>query len=537
MRLGIDFGTTRIVVAAVDRGNYPLIGFETPEGDSCHWYPPLVAVRGAERAGGWAAYAAQQNPEWTVIRSIKRYLEDAGPQTQVEIGGQVIGMMELLTRLLSSLMDDLVNRSNLKANPGEPLEVMLGVPANANGNQRFLTVEAFRRAGFLVQGLLNEPSAAAVEFTHAQGGKLPARSSGALLVYDLGGGTFDASLVGTEDQAHSVIASEGVPTLGGDDFDAALADLATSLAGIAPETRNELSQAEWFRLHEECRQKKEALHPNTRRITIDLEVVRPDWESVTVPVDAFYEECRPLVAETINAVKDLLAAHGAQPDAVYVTGGGSELPLVPRALREIYGRRVRRSTYMHSATAIGLAIQASEQAGYMLRETFTRFFGVWREADFGNTIIFDPLFEKGTPLPSAKEPALSVARRYYPVHNVGHFRFLECSHRSEDQRPLGDITVWDEIHFPFDPALQQEKNPGEIPVDHCEPAANQEIQETYVCDSGGAVTVTIANLTAGYERAYRLGRWAVPTEPLVPGKGKGPKRRKSAAPGSRTKRR
>ncbi len=528
MRIGIDFGTTRIVSAMVDRGNYPLVTFETPEGERCDWYPPLVAVRGDNRLYGWEAWRAQHEDGWTIIRSLKRYLEDAGPETQVSIAGHRVSMLVLLTEMMSSLHWALLNRSSLDARRSEKLEAMLSVPANANGNQRFLTVEAFRRAGFEVLGLLNEPSAAAIEFTHANAGRLPAKRRGFLLVYDLGGGTFDASLVSTQDRVHAVIASEGIPTLGGDDFDTVLAEIAMNEAGVSQSARDDMAQSAWFRLQEECRQKKEALHPNTRRITIDLEGVDPNWPPVTVSVNAFYERCRPLVDETIHAVQDLLAAHEVDPDALYVTGGGSELPLVPRALREIYGRRVRRSNYTHSATGIGLAIQADEQAGYQLRENFTRYFGVWREADAGHTIIFDPLFQKGTPLPRSKEPALQVRRQYRPVHNIGHFRYLECSHRTPDGRPIGDITFWDEIYFPFDPGLRKEKKLPHHDVQHSREVMEQEIEETYSCDSGGSVTVTIANLTSGYRRSFRLGRWAVPSAPLVPGTRK--KRRQRPSP-------
>ena len=178
MRLGIDFGTTRIVAAAVDRGNYPLVRFENADGDHCDWYPPLVAFRGESRVYGWEAWRAQQESGWIVIRSLKRYLEDAGVETRVEVAGHSAGMLELLTGLMSSLKTALVERSSLNLAVREPLEVVLGVPANANGNQRFLTVEAFRRAGFEVLGLLNEPSAASIEFTHANRGKHPALTEG-----------------------------------------------------------------------------------------------------------------------------------------------------------------------------------------------------------------------------------------------------------------------------------------------------------------------------------------------------------------------
>ena len=84
---------------------------------------------------------------------------------------------------------------------------------------------------------------------------------------------------------------------------------------------------------------------------------------------------------------------------------------------------MRRSAYARSATAIGLAIQADQPGTYRLSERLSRSFGVWREADCGSTIVFDPLFEKGISLPSPCEPSLTICRSYSPVHNIGHFRF------------------------------------------------------------------------------------------------------------------
>jgi molecular chaperone DnaK (HSP70) len=529
MRLGVDFGTTRIAAAYVDRGNYPIVLFDTPEGGSSEWFPPLVAVRGGDRLYGWHAWQVQAEPGWTVVRSVKRLLEEAGPETRIQIGDQTIPMDRLLAELVGAFRDCLLNGSNLPVSGSEPLEVMLGVPAHAHSNQRFLTVEAFRQAGFEVLGLLNEPSAASIEFGH---GNRKTRSSGEssrILVYDLGGGTFDASLVDLGETDHEVVASEGIATLGGDDFDEILAELALETAGLSPEERQSLSQAEMFRLHEECRQKKEALHPNTRRLVIDLGAAREGWQQVTLTTEAFYERCQPLIQETLHAVEDLLATGGTKQgenapaggphlEALYVTGGASELPLVSRALRETFGRRVRRSSYARSATAIGLAIQADAQAGYRLSEKFTRYFGVWREADGGRSVVFDPLFVKGTALPAPGGPPLERRRHYAAVHNIGHFRYLECSHLHENGDPAGDLTVWDDIRFPFDPALEGRGDLSAVPVSHLNGAAPPEIEEGYACDSSGTVMVIIANLSAGYDRHYRLGRWATPEAPIVPGR-------------------
>ena len=88
MQLGIDFGTTRTVVAAADRGNYPILAFESPDGGTYDWFPSLIAVRGDERLYGWEAWSRQQDPGWTTIRSIKRIFDDAGPHTTVHVGEQ-----------------------------------------------------------------------------------------------------------------------------------------------------------------------------------------------------------------------------------------------------------------------------------------------------------------------------------------------------------------------------------------------------------------------------------------------------------------
>ena len=496
MKLGIDFGTTRIVVAAVDRGNYPLVAFENAE-TSFEWLPSLVAVRGAERLYAWDAWHAQEEPGWTVIRSLKRYLEDAGPQTHLDVGGSSVPLAELMCGLLGTLHQELARNYGSV----EKFEVMLGVPANANSNQRFLTVDAFRHAGFSVLGLLNEPSAASIEFGHRQ------RVKGRVLVYDLGGGTFDVSLVELTDREHTVLATEGISTLGGDDFDRVLAEMAMGTQDFA-----RLDAGGLFRLEEECRRQKEALHPNSRRIVVDLDVIEEGLGQVTVAVSDYYDRCRPLLQESLGPTA-LLAEWSASGedsgiDALYVTGGGSELPLVSRMLREEFGRKVKRSEYTRSATAIGLAIQADSASGYTLREVFTRNFGVWRESDAGHRMIFDPIFPRGTRLPAAGEPSLAVCRQYHPVHNLGDFRYLEAAHVDEDGQPSGDITVWDEILFPFDPALAEVRALESVAVEHFPAASSQWIEENYSCDSAGVVSVEIRNQTSLYGREYKLGRWS-----------------------------
>jgi molecular chaperone DnaK (HSP70) len=502
MRIGIDFGTTRVVVASVDRGNFPLVNFQTPDGQACDWFPPVVAVRGDTRLYGWQAVSVLGDDSWTVLRSLKRALRDATPHTELRAGGRFVPLRLLLTEMLAALRTQLLEHSNLGAKRGEPLEIVLGVPANANSNQRFLTEEAAQNAGFTVIGLMNEPSAAAIEFAYRNSAERHSRAGSSLLVYDMGGGTFDVSLVTLGETEHTVDASDGISNLGGDDFDQILSDLAMETAGLDVD----LTGPEWFRLREECREKKESLNPQTRKVTIDLERVRAGWPQVTVPVDTYYERCRPLIESTREIVESVLAAHPAlNLDTLYITGGGSELPPVARILRESFGRKVRRSAYMRSATAVGLAIRASTQADG-LRDQFNRNFGIWREADAGATIVFDLIFPRGVRLPQPGEPALSSERVYRPAHNVGHFRYLECSTLDERGQPHGEITNWEQIRFPYDPHLQNNADISHLPVERFRDPINLTIREKYTCDADGNLHVNISADPTGFAREFQLGQ-------------------------------
>ncbi len=509
MRIGIDFGTTRIVVAAVDRGNYPLVNFEAPDGRVYDWFPALLAVSGEHRVYGWEAHERQGQPAWTTVRSIKRLLRDAGPRSGIDVAGQPFDVSILMTEMMAALRRDLLEKSTLGARPFDKLEAMLGVPANANSNQRFLTQEAAREAGFEVLGLLNEPSAAAIEFAYRSGNGRKNRAKGSLLVYDLGGGTFDVSLVSLGEAEADVIASDGISNLGGDDFDDILALQALAEAKKPGLDESTLTAAEHYLLFDECREKKESLNPNSRKITIDLERVRKDWKEVSFGVDAFYERCRPLIESTRTVAEDLLKAHPEHAiDTLYVTGGGSELPPVARILRETFGRQVKRSAYMRSATAIGLAIRAEGHEDHPLRDQFTKNFGVWREADEGQNVVFDVIFPRGVKLPSRDGEPLRMRRSYRPVHNIGYFRYLECAHLDAANQPEGEISNWDEIRVPFDPVLRDSADLSDQPVRRFIPPAELLIEEEYICDANGGVEVRIRDQFTQQTSEYRLGRWS-----------------------------
>jgi len=508
MRLGIDFGTTRTRIAVVVKGNYPLVNFQTESGDVQDWYPSLVAAMGERLRLGLDALAVQYDPEWELCRSFKRLLADSSTESQLTVGGITKPLIDWLTSFLSRLREDLLHRSNLDILRRESLEVMLGIPTNANSNQRFMTLEACRRAGFEVVGMLNEPSAAGIEYAHRYRRADVTRRREHVVVYDLGGGTFDVSVIQMTDQQHEVLGSEGISHLGGDDFDALLMDLTLSQPALAKATRKSLSPSRLLNL---CREAKESLNPNTRKITVDLGQISPGAGEVLIPASKFYEKCEALICQTIQATE--LSMQSVLGDAnndwqtlacIYLVGGSSDLPVLSRALREHFGKRVRRSPYPSAATAIGLAIAADQESGYKLQEKFSRHFGVWREMEEGRQIVFDPIFSKQTPLPKPGAPHLTASRIYQPVHNVGHFRYLECSHLRDRQDPGGDIVSWDEILFPFDPGLNQEPHLERVPVQRCPQALSHWVEECYQCDAQGIIEVTISNQTAGYCRTYRI---------------------------------
>ena len=508
MRLGIDFGTTRTRVAAVLGGNYPLISFHSDEGDSQDWYPSLIAVQGQRALFGLDALRVQYDASWELYRSFKRLLENHDSQAALAIGGLELPLMEWLTRFFSALRQDLLQRSNLEAAPESALQVMVGVPANANSNQRFLTLEAMRAAGFEVLGMANEPAAAGIEYAQRYRQADVTKRREHVAVYDFGGGTFDVSVIRMTGAVHEIAASEGISRLGGDDLDEILLELTLAQPSVAAGTSKFVQRPRLLNL---CREAKESINANTRRITVDLGQISLVGGEVSVPIAAFYERCEPLIAQTVEATESALAAvMGEDFDdlsslaCVYLVGGSCELPVLARALRERFGKRVRRSPYPSAATAIGLAIASDQDTGYQLQDRFHRHFGVWRESEAGTRVVFDPIFSKGTLLPASGK-SLTVTRRYQPTHNIGHFRFLECSHLDESHEPRGDIIAWDQVFFPFDPQLAN-SDLNEVPVRNWSGSQAAVIEERYCCDARGIIEVVISNETAGIARRFGIRR-------------------------------
>ena len=504
MALGVDLGTTRTIVAFGDRGNYPVVTFTDEHGDVHEFFPSVVAADAEGQLHyGFAALAVAERQGATLLRSFKRALADPGtnPATTIRVGAVQLPLIELLTGFGAALRTALTTASNAPAEAlGECPQVVVSVPAHAHGAQRFLTLEAFRRAGFEVVSMINEPSAAGFEFTHRQAKAVTSRRN-LVLVYDLGGGTFDASVVQVEGTRHEVLASLGINRLGGDDLDELLAELVMRTAEIPVGT---LSDREVSALLDECRDAKERLSPQTKRMGIDVA-----GQLVTLPVETFYAAATPLVARTLEVMSPLVGALGEEGAdlgtvaGIYLVGGSSALPLVPRLLRERFGRRVHRSPYPAASTAIGLAIAGDVEAGYCLTDRLSRGFGVFREREGGRAIGFDEIFPPELMVTPGQR--VTRTRRYAAAHNVGWFRFVEYSAVDEHVEPRGDLSPFAEVLFPFDPHLQgcDATQLSGIPVHRREPGPL--VEESYTVDEHGIVEVCLRDLDTGHEMRCSLG--------------------------------
>ncbi len=518
VRLGIDLGTTRTVVSAVHDGRYPLASFEI-DGAVREWIPGLCIEVESGLLFGWDAVARLPDAR-AVVRSIKRAVADVAPDDPVLALPSRPSAVALLGGYVAHVIERVRTTSSLEIDPDEQLSAAIAVPANATSRQRWATIEAFRRSGVEVISVLNEPTAAGIEYAHRHLGTENKRSPKRyVVVYDLGGGTFDTSAISLRGRRFDLLATEGIARLGGDDFDDAILDLALVHAGI---DRSSVESASLGRLGETARAAKESIGATSKHVLVDLGAALPGAAPVVLAVADVLAACEPLVERTLVMIDALfagLAAHDIDADdarqlgAVYVVGGGASFSGVVRALRARLGRKVLLAPIPHAATAIGLAVAADLDAGIRVHEAVTRHFGVWREGASGREKIFDPIFGKGLTDASVGAKALEddpqkervVRRRYRPRHSVGHLRFLECSALDEGGGPSGELTPWREVCFPYDPALRDREDLDRSITPDAS-LVNEDIEETYRYDPSGAVTVRIENVTRGYARTYELGR-------------------------------
>ena len=397
--VGIDLGTTNSEIAVVRDGRVEVI----PVAGAMRILPSVAGIGedGALLVGAAARNQYAAHPERTV-RSIKRRM---GESARVTMAGKDYAPQEISAMILHHLKD--LAQAHLGV---EVRKAVITVPAFFSDAQRQATREAGEIAGLEVVRIINEPTAAALAYENRHQGARKA------LVYDLGGGTFDVSVVNLEGDVVEVLASHGNNHLGGDDFDRKLVDFALAHLKQTHDVDASLSPAAMARLQRAAEAAKITLS-DAPFATLAEEYL---LEHEGVPVHLVLEVSReryeamiePYIDETLDAVHVALSGAGltvADIDEILLVGGATRTPLVVRRLEQDLGKHPRAEVDPDLCVAMGAAIQAALIAGTRTRTVLVDItpytFGTSAVGELDDEPYrhcFVPLIRKNTPVPVSK---------------------------------------------------------------------------------------------------------------------------------------
>jgi len=398
--VGIDLGTTNSEIAVIKDGVPQVIPV-----DGEMIMPSCVGINGNGSlvVGRPARNQMVSDPESTIL-SIKRKM---GQGIKIRLKDRELTPEEISSLILKKLKDEA--EAYLGA---EVKKAVITVPAYFDDSQRKATKNAGALAGLEVMRIVNEPTAAAMAYDSSL------TENQTLLVYDLGGGTFDVSLVSVENGVVEVKASHGDTHLGGDDFDDLLirhaaqifreqhdVDLLTDsrsrnrLWSAVEKAKRELSDSPYTSI------KEEFIHGDYH---LDIEISRMDYEDMI----------RPLLKKTLNSVHQCLKDAGVLPgdiDKVILVGGSTRTPLVAEMIRSELGIEPRHEINPDLIVAMGAAIQAGIVSGVKTNSVLVDItpytFGTSAVASYGGEIredVFVPIIRRNTPLPVSKGEVFST---------------------------------------------------------------------------------------------------------------------------------